>query len=329
MAQLHVTERELFLLRDSFAETQNGAKIAFVPSMLHASEHKLADNMTPLLTEETLELLKLKGAKYLAPLACQYGRPIALGKLSFELLPSGEFPGGANLFLMNGTRTLLYAPRLCAYRTRLSRELMLRPAQVLILGADHPEPRARHTNRKKELEKAIEFAVDNLGIGGLVCTSISGALELAKHLGERGIPTALHAQIYRFASYLSRCGTLPPLVSKLPTSGQALRRDAVPIFPAQIKRPQDYQILADWKLALIRNTPDHDNSLVELYLSKNIELTCEVPFSPSGSQFNEIIRVVKPEKLFFTGPYAQRYAQSFSSSAKLVGALPSSSMGLF
>ena len=127
-------------------DAQESGDLSFLSAASTATTPKVPQVIA---TAETVRILEAFRKKPNA-LVCQYNRPFSIGRLRMELLPSGALLGGASLYVETDAGRILYAPHLQPNRVPTVRQMQLKKAHTLILGAMHPDPSHAMPNRKKE-----------------------------------------------------------------------------------------------------------------------------------------------------------------------------------
>ena len=257
-------------------------------------------------TEETIKILEAFRKKPNA-LKCQYNRPFSIGRLRIELLPSGSVLGGASLFVETDQGKLLYAPQLQPHRIPTVRAMQLKKAQVLVLGAAHPDPSQSMPNRKREKDRLLETIQSMIKHGVypvLLCETIGTAQELTKLLSDHEVPVAVHDSIFKvnniYEDYGSRLGSYTKYSRKY-------AKQKVTVFPLPTKAGSalppslpDVPILCVESTCEARTTLSGCRQQTERF---HLNLTCD------GPDMRDLIAAVSPKELYILGPYAKRYVQ--------------------
>ncbi len=261
-------------------------------------------------TEETIKILETYRSKPNA-LVCQYNRPFSIGRLKMELLPSGCVLGGASLYVETDKGRLLYAPQLQTQRIPTVRQMQLKKAQTLIIGANHPDPASAMPNRKREKERLIEAVHAYVKKGlypAIICDPVATAQELTKMICDEGLPLAVHDTIFKinnvYETYGSKLGEYTRFSKKY-------TRQKVTLFPLPRQRTQKLRaasLPADAPILLVEATGEptpgsatFTNATERFYIGS----TCD------GPEFREIVALVSPKELYIFGPYAKRYVEEF------------------
>jgi Cft2 family RNA processing exonuclease len=226
-----------------------------------------------------------------------------------ELLPSGCVLGGASLYVETDKGRLLYAPHLQTQRIPTVRQMQLKKANTLILGASHPDPLASMPPRKKEKDRLLETIQALIKSGAypiLVCEPVSTAQEITKLLGDHGIPVAVHDAIFKvhnvYEAYGSKLGNYTRYSKKY-------TKQKVTLFPLPNKKTILLRsALPDGPVIYVENTtertvaPTAFGAIAERFF---IGSTCD------GPEIKEVVAAVSPRELYVFGPYAKRYVEAF------------------
>jgi hypothetical protein len=263
-------------------------------------------------TEETIRILEAYRRRPNA-LVCQYNRPFSIGRLKMELLPSGCVLGGASLYVETEKGRLLYAPQLQPQRIPTVRQMQLKRANVLVLGAAHPDPTAAMPNRKKERERLLEVVTELTKKGQwpvIVCEPFAVAQELTKLLTDAELPVAVHDAIFRvnrvYESYGSKLGGYTRYTDRLARARG--ERGKVTIFPLRRSGPPSRSALPDGPVVYVESSLDDTPppaAFRQPAARFHLGPTCD------GPEMREIVAAVGPKELVLFGPYAKRYVEEF------------------
>lgn len=114
-------------------------------------------------------------------LPCSYFRPIVLGNLNVELIPSGESPGSSFLRIEKKKDSLLYASHWSKRTTPALRRAAFRPAETLLLKLKNDPSALFATSVRRELERLTEFCAKLLRAGERVVV-VADACGAAHHI---------------------------------------------------------------------------------------------------------------------------------------------------
>lgn len=144
-------------------------------------------------------------------LPCQYFRPIVLGNLSIELLPSGESPGSSFLRVQKGQDSLFFASYWSKQSSSAFRKAVFKRSQMLLLKL-HANPfQVPGTSARKEVDRLLELAQkilraqENLVIA---TDSFGEAQHLASRLHAAALPTACEPRLHSIMKTLG--DSMPP-----------------------------------------------------------------------------------------------------------------------
>lgn len=298
-----------------FDSRANG-ELSFLSSAAQAKQSTKVPQV--IATEETVKILEARHKRPNA-LVCQYNRPFSIGKLKMELLPSGSILGGASLYVESDKGRILYAPHLQTQKLSTARQMQLKKAQTLVIGAYHPNPNAVMPNRKREKErllKAIKQLLEKNEYPIIVCQSLSTAQELTKILTSHDIPLAVHSSIYRinrvyeaYGSHLGRYTLYSPRYTK----------NKVLMFPypdSQKQTPR--RPLPDGPVLYVEDTLDDSHDVVGF---RGVEDHFYISATCDGKDLREVIATVAPKEVYVFGPYAKAYCHELKNTCKQVRAL--------
>lgn len=251
-------------------------------------------------TEETVKLLEAFRRKPNS-LICQYNRPFSVGRLNMELLPTGSVLGGASLYVETDGGRLLYAPQLQTDRIPILRQMQLRKADTLVLGATHADPATPLPNRKKEKDRLVEMVRNSIAQGkfpAIYCDPLAIAPEITHLLSKASIPVSTHSLIYRINSiydaYGSKIGNYG-LYNRKRTKQKVL---ILPISQAPLR------LLSDWDSECPIFLIDDKSSTHALGDYKFcLSSTCD------GQNLKEVISAVRPREIYVFGTYSKSYEE--------------------
>jgi len=292
-----------------FDSNSNG-DLSFVSSASQTGNSKVPQVIA---TEETVKILEARRKRPNA-LICQYNRPFSIGTLKMELLPSGSVLGGASLYVETNKGRILYAPHLQTQKTSIVRQMQLKKAYTLIIGAHHPDPNQAMPNRKREKDRLLEVAkkhVENGRFPIVLCQSTATAQELTKFFSEADLPLACHSSIYKvnriYEAYGSQLGRYT-LYSPKYTKNKILLFPSEERYNNQLRRP-----LPEGPILYVEDTmgtPNTPNPLRDIDERFFIGSTCD------GKELREVISAVAPKEVYVFGPYAKTYAEELKSTCK-------------
>lgn len=279
-------------------------RLSFLSSAQTSSPTRVPQVIT---TEETIKILESKRQSVNA-LVCQYNRPFSIGRLKMELLPSGSILGGASLYVENGESRILYAPHLQTHKSNIVRQMQLKKASTLVIGAFHQDPSKPFPSRKKEKERLIsktEAYIKDGVFPVILCSAMGTAQEITKLFTDAHIPIAVHSSIYRinriYESYGANLGKYSHFskhtrnkVIVLPLNS----RGRAPMRTAQMEKPILY---VEDSLGESSSPEAFRNVADRFYMST----------SSDGKDLREVIQAVHPKEVYVFGPYAKQYCDDF------------------
>jgi hypothetical protein len=290
-------------------DSELNGELSFMSSAVSATKTKVPQVIA---TEETVKILEAYRKRPNA-LICQYNRPFSIGRLKMELLPSGSVLGGASLYVETDKGRLLYAPQLQTQKIATVRQMQLKKASTLVLGAFHPDPNAAMPNRKKERERLIERVKKSVAERGefpvILCNAVSTAQELTKLLTDENIPVAVHPTIFKINKIYEACGS--SLGKYSVWSRRSHTRQRVLLMPRPSSAGAMRKPLPEGTLLVVEETmtdpttPPPGRSFAERF---------HMGSTVDGVEMREIISAVGPKELYFFGPYAKRYVEEMKGS---------------
>lgn len=289
-------------------DSERLGELSFLSSAISVQHPKVPQVIA---TEETIKILETYRRRPNA-LVCQYNRPFSIGRLKMELLPSGCVLGGASLYVEVDKGRLLYAPQVQTHRVPTVRQMQLKKAHTLVLGAFYPDLATALPNRRKEKERLLDTISRYVSLGKfpvIFCDPVSIAQELTKTLSDEGIAVAVHDAVFKIHKVYESFG------SKLGEYTRLSRRHTkqkVILLPLPNRRTQiNASGFAGSPIISIEPTlevPPHDESV-------QIDERFVISTSCDGPEIKEIISLVSPKELYIFGPYAKRYVENLGSIA--------------
>lgn len=303
---LHLTDSILWF------DSQDNGDLSFLSSATATFHSKVPQVIA---TEETIKILEAYRKKPNA-LICQYNRPFSIGRLKMELLPSGCVLGGASLYVETDKARLLYAPQLQPHRIATVRQMQLKRANTLVLGAYYPDPHQAMPNRKKEKDRLLEVVLDLIAKGQyptILCEPVATAQEITKMLCDHNLPVAVHDAIFKvnnvYEAYGSKLGAYSKFAPKY-------SKQKICLFPLPGRKGMSLRsVLPEGPVLHVENTTEESPTpaVARQILDRfHIGSTCD------GPEIREIITAVNPKELYFFGPYAKRYVDELSGSCPVI-----------
>lgn len=306
---LHIADSILWL------DSQLSGDLSFLSSAASLSQSKVPQVIT---TEETVKILEACRKKTHA-LVCQYNSPFSIGRMKIELLPSGSILGGASLYIETDKGRSLYAPCLQPNSIATVRKMQIKKANVLIMGANHPDPSQSMPNRRKERDRLVSTIRKYLDHGRspvILCNPIATAQEITKLLCDANIDVAVHSTIFRinrvYESFGSTLGKFT-LLNKKPHEPRVL------ILPKSRKTNSMPSVknFGGPFLTIEEALPQFRRDTSDAFVT-NVEDTFYLSNYGDGPELSAIIQLVAPKELYFFGPYAKRYVEEMKGAAPKV-----------
>jgi putative mRNA 3-end processing factor len=278
-------------------------------------------------TEETVRLLELRNKKQNA-LVCQYNRPFSIGRLKMELLPAGSVLGSASLYIEHGKDRILYAPMVQPQKSPTVRQMQLKRANTLVIGAYHPDPSCSMPSRRREKDRLIQAVrqlISQSKYPTIYCNELSTAQELTKELSDAAIPLAVHSSIFRinriYEQYGAKLGSYSlydpkrtkkkVLLIPMPKGGRLPVRS----------RPKESPVLFVESSMTATIGPSATEEVTDRYFISEIA---------DGKELREVIQAVSPKEVLVIGPYAKQYCAELKSlNPKMKPLFPPSQQPLF
>ncbi|MEY3903065.1 MAG: hypothetical protein RL189_2371 [Pseudomonadota bacterium] len=204
-------------------DAQNSTHINFISSVGPAyCSGKLAGKQL-LVSHEAHRILAQKFPKA-AFLPCSYFRPIVLGNLQVELIPSGDGPGSSFLRVEKKHDSIFYASHWSKRTTPVLRRAAYRQAETLLLKLKSDPSALFATSVRRELERLAEFCSKLLRAGERVVV-VADACGAAHHIV--GLLTELRIPIHldKHLAGLMESESDLPIASAFP-SGQTTHSHA-------------------------------------------------------------------------------------------------------
>lgn len=283
---------------------------------LLAVAHSRGPKRQTLLSEDAFNVLKWRGLAG-SFLPCPYFRPLSLGHLTVELLPSGEGCGSSFLHISSAkTSSALYAHHWGALPSRAVRQAAPKPADVLVLRLLAPPAPASHAHDRKELGRFYDFAAGIVSAGEWVVSVLPSISAMHMVFGEmhlRGVPVYVDSSLLRgLSSLLPKAptdegkGTFEPL-RRIPARmglGQEppglimlgsdnLRAGRLPALPGAI-----------WCLLGECTVQQALLSQSGVALAERFPIT----FAPDMADIQSLVQAVQPRHVTVAGPGAEAVA---------------------
>jgi hypothetical protein len=283
-------------------------------------------------------------------LPCPYFRPISLGSLSVELLPSGAGCGSSLLRAEKNGHSLLYAHEWSLSDSQALRSISIKPADTLLLRIDHNPSSVSHVSDKRETARFLEFCGTLVNAGTVVAAVVPAfgpQLILTQALQARGIPVRIEsfsARLLASARASTSDSAAPtwmtaPLRFNRTEKGRHHQQEhsaeagkgAVLILPKPALKNLRRSHLPEktvW-VEVGPNTEDHQGShrAGEPRWLSGITYSAHFPISflPDSSAFQELTQLVNPTQVLLAGHGASALEQGLgrhNHKARLINPFP-------
>ena len=269
-------------------------------SFISSARTALVASNRVIATEETVRLIEALQKKKTQALICQYHRPFMLGSLKLELLPAGSMLGSALLYVEEENRTILYAPTIQTATIPEVREVKLKKANTLIIGAHHGISNYP-PDRDAEKARLLASLEGSDGPTKIYCASIGTAQEIIQLVADR-LPTAVHSAIAKVNRVYRMLGLSLPVVTTFSPYRQSDAK--VILFP-----------YARTSCSRTRQLPGRDIYLHDTYPPSPDLRPANDEFFLSRSctvaELKHIVTKVQAQEIITFGNYAKRYQQEF------------------
>lgn len=310
---LHIKDTILWL------DAQRCSGLSFMSSALAWNGGKIDNRI--IATKETTELLAFRGQKPQA-LICPYNHIITIGRLKFELIPSGGILGGAQLWVQTEKQSILYSSRIQPDRINIVHQLQSKSANTLVLNALLPYENQALGGRRKEKERLLGEIKRTLANGrSPICLAdpYSTAQELSKLISEAGYRVVVHPSIAKINRIYERHGSFVGNYGIYHDRKQSLK-GKVAIFPHQTRggRFKPRRPLPGGPIFAITDTPNFHS---HTGIFRGIDERFIIPSFCDGRDLHDLLHTVNPRTLLISGPYAKEYAIKMQNSAPIVQAI--------
>ncbi|NBO37144.1 hypothetical protein EBU99_01020 [bacterium] len=276
-----------------------------------------------LVSHEAHRILAQKFPKA-AFLPCTYFRPIVLGNLQVELLPSGHSPGSSFLHIQKSKDSLLYALHWSMRPNSLLRRAAFRPAETLLLKL-HCDPSSLFaTSVRRELDRLVEFCSKLLRAGErvvMVADACGTAHHILSFLTEQRLPVALDKHLQPLVDFeADGHSVLAALAGQsnpnTPPAGSWNQGARTQFVDPNSNQPCVLILSKDHLLARRQRTLPQ-GIWVWTGLDQHLALQCPwmahltfaesfaVQFSPDLSEIDDMIREIRPRQVLVCGDGAQ------------------------
>ena len=133
-------------------------------------------------------------------LVCHYYRPITLGHITVELLPSGASPGSSFLFVQKKEEKLLFASHWSKRNSPSLKRAFVKKAQTLLIKLRSDPSQLLATNSRRECDRFIDFCKKITAAGEniiVVTDPFEEGMYLASILADEGLSLATDSRLLR------------------------------------------------------------------------------------------------------------------------------------
>ena len=261
------------------------------------------------LSQEAFNFLKWKGISGNF-LPCPYFRPISLGSLTVELLPSGEGCGSSFLQVRKGNESVFYAHNWTSFESKALRANATKEADTLILRLKQSPQTLSHVASKKELVRSLEL-IQKISTAGkwaiAVCDSFGPMQIMLNEIYQRKVPSYLDSKAYKTLQWLKIDTNpdelakwinhpkklLPNLESELPGLILLSKENLKSIRWLQLPEAVWFWIGEDLEENLIRGP----KWLAGISFSE----TFSIHFLPDMTEIQSLVHELKPSKILVSG----------------------------
>jgi putative mRNA 3-end processing factor len=201
----------------------------------HAHVDHIAPHRKILATPTTARLVRHRLGET-AALISPFGRVFSIGGMTVELFPAGHVLGSAQIRVSVGGEQLVYTGDLNVVPNRTAEPHEIRKCDVLVIESTFGHPRYKFPARDEIEASVVRFATDTFARGetpAYLAYSLGKSQEVARILGDAGIPTRAYRAAYEIVEIYREMGVDIPLCKLL--TGRAQRGEAI-IIPAGGRR---------------------------------------------------------------------------------------------
>lgn len=294
-------------------EGESASHLEFISSIGPAFLRGKLNARQVLLSDEAHRVLVSKFPKT-SFLVCQYFRPINIGNLSIELLPSGDSHGSTFLRIEKKEDSLLYASYWSRKISSSIRKASYKKAKTLLLKLHVDPTTVLATNSRRETERFIEFSQKITQAGESVVAvvdSFGEAQNIAGRLYEEGLSVAFDAKLLAIMKLISE--SMPPAYA--PAWLKNLPQASNKVRGAQVILVSKQHLLAKSTRALPQGiwvwvgTDFTDHSFSPTISQLNFSDTFYIQSSPDLAEIYELIQDVSPTQILVFGEGAQHCVQ--------------------
>lgn len=244
-------------------------------------------------------------------LVCQYFRPITIGNLTLELLPSGASHGSSFLRIEKKNDSLFFASQWSRKISGSIRRAVYKKAKTLLLKLHVDPTTVLATNSRRETERLIEFAQKITHAGETVVAvvdSFGEAQNLAGRLYEEGLNVAFEPKLLSIMKIIYE--SMPPAYA--PAWLKNLRGTQTKSVGAQVILVSKQHLVAKSTKSLPQGIwvwigPDYpDHSFAPTISQLNFSDTFFIQSAPDLAEIFELVGEVSPSQILVYGQGAEQ-----------------------
>jgi DNA ligase-1 len=191
---------------DLWLDAWEPKQFAFVS---HAHSDHIAPHAEIILSEGTARLMKARLPGTRIEHVLPFGEPRRVRDLNLTLLPAGHIFGSAQLFLSDGSETLLYTGDFKMRPGKSAEPAEWRQADTLIMETTFGLPRYQFPPTEKVVEQIVAFCRESLeedAVPVLLGYSLGKAQEILCALDGAGLTPMLHGSVYQMTRIYEQFG---------------------------------------------------------------------------------------------------------------------------
>ncbi|HJT45614.1 MAG TPA: ATP-dependent DNA ligase [Chthoniobacterales bacterium] len=287
---------------DLWLDAWEPKRFAFVS---HAHSDHIAPHQEIILSERTAKLMQARMPGTRVEHILAFGEQRQLQGLEVTLLPAGHIFGSAQLFLANGTETLLYTGDFKLRRGKSAEPAEWRPADTLIMETTFGLPRYQFPPTEKVIEQIIAFCRDALAenaVPVLLGYSLGKAQEILCSLDGAGLTPMLHGSVFQMTRIYEQFGQSfckYLRYNKNDVTGKVL------ICPPSAGRSPMVENIARKRVAMLSGWAVEPNAIYRYQVDAAFPLS-------DHADYNDLMRyieLVKPKRVLTLHGFAAEFAR--------------------
>jgi DNA ligase-1 len=296
-------ERGVYLpINDLWLDPRESQRFAFVS---HAHSDHIAPHEEMILSERTARLMQARMPGTRIEYVLPFGEQRRVHNIDLLLLPAGHIFGSAQLFLSNGTETLLYTGDFKLRRGKSAEPAEWREADTLIMETTFGLPRYQFPPTEQVIEQIVAFcrdAIDDSAVPVLLGYSLGKAQEILCSLDGAGLTPMLHGSVFQMTRIYEQFGqSFCKYVryNKNDVSGKVL------ICPPSANRSPMIEKISRRRVAMISGWAVDPNAVYRYQVDAAFPLS-------DHADYNDLIRyvdLVKPKRVLTLHGFAAEFAR--------------------